>query len=488
MNTILESVRDGIEADPRDVVDRLPPLRPQWLGDPAFLQVHGLRYPYVAGEMATGIATTAMVKAMAGAGMLGFFGSAGLTPRRVEAALDELDIALGSQRAWGVNLIHSPAEPGQEDAVVDLLVRRNVRRVSASAFMKVTPGIVRYACTGLKRTAGGIERSNHLFAKISRPEVAVQFMSPAPQQMLKGLAAQGLLTPSECELAAHVPLAEDVTAEADSGGHTDNRALSVLLPVILACRDRAQSQHGYARSIRVGAAGGLGCPSAVAAAFQFGAAYVVTGTINQSAVEAGTSDAVKRLLSQASMADIMMAPAADMFELGVKVQVLKRGTMFGVRATKLHQVYSAHESLETIPAATRSQLEKDVFRCSLDEVWEQTRRYWQARDAREVSRAQREPRHKMALAFRWYLGNASRWAQSGEAGRELDYQVWCGPAIGAFNDWVRGSFLEDPAQRTVVQIARNLLEGAAVVTRGQQLRSCGVAVPPAAFDFRPRPL
>jgi hypothetical protein len=40
----------------------------------------------------------------------------------------------------------------------------------------------------------------------------------------------------------------------------------------------------------------------------------------------------------------------------------------------------------------------------------------------------------------------------------------------------------------VVQIALNLLEGAAVVTRAQQLRSYGVPMPPSAFDFRPRPL
>ena len=40
----------------------------------------------------------------------------------------------------------------------------------------------------------------------------------------------------------------------------------------------------------------------------------------------------------------------------------------------------------------------------------------------------------------------------------------------------------------MVQIARNLLEGAAVITRAQQLRSYGVAVPSSAFDYRPRPL
>ena len=70
----------------------------------------------------------------------------------------------------------------------------------------------------------------------------------------------------------------------------------------------------------------------------------------------------------------------------------------------------------------------------------------------------------------------------------MDYQIWCGPAQGAFNDWVRGSFLEAPSARDAVQIAFNLLEGAAVITRAQQLRSYGVPMPAAAFDFSPRPL
>jgi hypothetical protein len=74
----------------------------------------------------------------------------------------------------------------------------------------------------------------------------------------------------------------------------------------------------------------------------------------------------------------------------------------------------------------------------------------------------------------------------GETRRRLDYQIWCGPAMGAFNDWVRGSFLEAQTNRGVVQIALNLLEGAAVLTRAQQLRAAGVALPAAAFTFAPR--
>jgi PfaD family protein len=283
-------------------------------------------------------------------------------------------------------------------------------------------------------------------------------------------------------------VAEDITVEADSGGHTDNRPLLALLPLILALREELGTRHGHAHRIRIGAAGGLGTPAAVAAAFSAGADYVMTGSINQATVESGTSAACKELLAQAQLADVIMAPAADMFELGVKVQVLRRGTLFGVRANRLYEVYTSHLSVAAIPAELRAQLEREIFRMSLDAVWEETRAYWARRDAAELERAEREPRHKLALLCRWYLGSASRWARSGTPERRSDYQIWCGPAMGAFNRWVTGSFLEPLAQRTVVQIALNLLEGATVVTRAHQLRSCGVPLPPSAFEFRPRPL
>ena len=74
-----------------------------------------------------------------------------------------------------------------------------------------------------------------------------------------------------------------------------------------------------------------------------------------------------------------------------------------------------------------------------------------------MERADRDPRHKMALVFRWYLGLSSHWANSGDPDRRMDYQVWCGPAMGAFNEWVKGTYLEDWHNRRVVAVARNLL-------------------------------
>jgi PfaD family protein len=471
------------------LVATLPPLYPEWLGERSFGEAHGVRFPYVAGEMANGIATARMVAAMADAGMLGFFGAAGLSYANVEKAVDELVSTIGDAKPWGVNLIHSPSEAALEERVADLLIRRGVTRASASAFLSLTPAVVRYAVSGLGVDAAGeITRKHHLFAKVSRPEVARHFLSPAPRELVEALLAKGLITREEALLAARVPVAEDITVEADSGGHTDNRPLVALLPLMLQLRDELAAKHGFERPIRIGAAGGLSTPASVAAAFGLGAAYVLTGSVNQAAVESGLSDEGKQLLARAGIADVMMAPAADMFELGVKVQVLRTGTLFGIRALKLYEAYQQYSSLEALPAGVRAKLEKETFRASLDEIWTETRRFWSGRDAKEVDKAERDPRHKMALVFRWYLGKSSRWAIDGEPERKLDYQIWCGPAMGSFNAWAAGSFLAAPERRTVVQIARNLLEGAAVITRAQQLRSYGVAVPDAAFRFSPRPL
>jgi PfaD family protein len=460
----------------------VPAVRPEQLGDPVFRSAHGVRYAYVAGEMANGIGSAEIVEEMGRAGMLGFFGAAGLSLARIEAAVDRIQRTL-PDLPYGFNLIHSPSEPAVETATADLYLRRGVRRVCASAYLDLTLPVVRYALHGIRVAQGEIVRTNQLLAKVSRVEVARRFLAPAPERFVKQLVERGELTPEQALLAARVPLAEDITAEADSGGHTDNRPAITLIPTMIALRDEIASRQGYARLPRVGAAGGIATPASASAAFAMGASYVVTGSINQACVEAGTSQAVKEMLAASSQADVMMAPAADMFEMGVKVQVLKFGTMFAVRAKKLYEVYLAHESLDAIPGPLRAQIERDFLRQTFDEAWASTRGYFEARDPAQVLRAADDPKHKMALVFRAYLGLASRWAIQGEPSRKVDYQVWCGPAMGAFNEWVKGTFLEKAENRRVVTIARNILAGAAVLTRASALRAQGV---PASPRFAPR--
>jgi trans-AT polyketide synthase, acyltransferase and oxidoreductase domains len=211
----------------------------------------------------------------------------------------------------------------------------------------------------------------------------------------------------------------------------------------------------------------------------------MTGSVNQACVESGTSPAVRALLAETRQADVTMAPAADMFEMGVTVQVLKRGTMFPMRAAKLYELYRAHKSLDELPAAERDKLEKNWFQASLDDIWRDTRAYFLKRDPSQVARSERDPKHQMALVFRWYLGMAAHWAKDGAESRRMDYQVWCGPAMGAFNEWAAGTFLEPPEQRQVVAVALNILHGAAQLNRANFLRSQGIDLPQEAITPEP---
>jgi PfaD family protein len=180
-----------------------------------------------------------------------------------------------------------------------------------------------------------------------------------------------------------------------------------------------------------------------------------------------------------------MAPAVDMFEMGVKLQVLKRGTMFPMRSNKLYELYRAYGAIEQIPQSERESLEKTIFKAPIETIWQQTREFFNERNPAEIARAEKEPKHKMALLFRWYLGLSSRWANAGVAERQVDYQIWCGPAMGAFNEWTRGTTLEHPANRNVANVALNLMYGAALVTRINQLRMQGVR---AAASVAVKPL
>lgn len=465
-----------------------PPLHPENLGDPYFKKTHNLRYAYIAGAMADGITSVEMVEAVGRAEMIGFFGAAGLLPEKIEAAIVQLKQRL-NHLPFGFNLINSPNEPELERATVELYLKHGIRRVSASAYLDLTLPLVYFRVKGIHGDPDGrIVCPNKVIAKVSRVEVAGKFFSPPPDKMLAQLVEKRMITEEEASLSRFIPMAEDMTAEADSGGHTDNRPALSLLPTMLALRNEMAEKFKYPNPLNVGLGGGIATPDSAAAAFAMGAAYILTGSINQSCVEAGTSEQVRQMLAEAGQADVTMAPAADMFEMGVKVQVLKRGTMFPFRAAKLYDLYCNFDRYEDIPEKERMILERDFFRSNFQEVWENTRLFFEERDPRQIELAEKDPKHKMALVFRSYLGQSSTWAKSGDLSRKIDYQIWCGPAIGAFNEWTRGSFLEKPENRKTVTVAMNLLCGAAIATRLNWLRSQNMVLPPDTSSFAPKEL
>ncbi|GAA0893939.1 ACP S-malonyltransferase [Fulvivirga kasyanovii] len=450
-NSPIEPDHNNIEIDSA--------LRPEQLGSAEFMRDHKVKYAYVAGSMYRGIASKELVIRMGKAHLLSFFGTGGLDLGTIENAALSIKEALGDL-PFGMNLLHNLYSPEKEMATVELFHRLNINRVEASAYMGITPAIAYYRVKGLKKSGDGtVMIRNKVMAKISRPEVAEAFMSPPPEYLVQKLVQQGLISEEEAMLSKRIPMADDVCAEADSAGHTDQGSALTLYPVILRLRDRLMKTFGYEKQIRVGAAGGIGTPEALAAAFLLGADFVLTGSINQCTVQSGISDSAKDLLQKMNVQDTEYVPAGDMFELGAKVQVLKKGIFFPARANKLLELYKQHSGLDDLSEKDRNQLQSRYFKRSFEEVFNDVKAYL-GNDSEALRRAEEDPRQKMAHVFKWYFRYSTQLALKGDVSNKVDYQIHCGPSLGAFNEWVKGTPLENWTERNVDEIAEKMMLGA----------------------------
>lgn len=440
------------------------------LGDAEFKKDYNLKYAYLTGSMYRGIASKEIVVKMAKAGMMGFFGTGGLKTPEIEKTIQDIQKELTNGHAYGMNLLHNPGNPDMEEKTVDLFLKYGVKTIEASAFMAITPSVVRYRSHGLRRDSGRITAGNRIIAKVSRPEVAEVFLSPAPARITEKLVEAGTITREQADLLKDIPMADDICVEADSAGHTDGGVAYALMPAMITLRDEMMKKYGYSKRIRVGAAGGIGTPAAAAAAFILGADFILTGSINQCTVEAGTSAAVKNMLQQMNVQDTEYAPAGDMFEMGAKVQVLKKGVFFAARANKLYDLYQRYGSLDEIDEKTRKQIQERYLKRNFEDVYRESKQYY---PPVEIEKAERNPKQKMAMIFKSYFGYSTRLALDGSPGCEVDYQIHCGPALGSFNQWVKGTPLEDWNNRHVDEIATKIiLEAAEVLNRRfQEIRS-----------------
>jgi trans-AT polyketide synthase/acyltransferase/oxidoreductase domain-containing protein len=441
-----------------------PAVTAERLGADSFRRDYNVRRAYVAGSMYQGIASRDLVVRLGRAGYLGFFGAGGLATSAVEESIRAIRSSLSNGESFGVNLLANPDDPASEMVLVELCLRHGVRFIEAAGHVTASPALVRFRLTGLAREGGGPLASKHkVMVKVSRPEVAAAFLNPPPEPVVARLLSAGLVSAEAARWARRIPMADDICVEADSGGYSGMGAMAVLLPAIIRQRDEACRRGEHDLEVRVGGSGGIGTPEAAAAAFLLGADFILTGSINQCSVEAGTSDDVKDLLQAIDVQDTEHAPAGDLFELGAKIQVLKKGVLFPARANRLYELWRHHGSWEEIEAPVRAKIERDYFGRDFERAYEESKRYFLACSPEEIEKAERDERHKMAVVFRWYLVHTMHLALSGAKDQRANYQVRCGPALGAFNRWVRGTGLEPWRHRHVDGIADRIMEGAAAV-------------------------
>jgi trans-AT polyketide synthase/acyltransferase/oxidoreductase domain-containing protein len=428
------------------------------LGAKSFRERFGLKFAYMSGAMYKGIGSPEIVIKMAKAGMLGSLGTGGKSLSWSEDCLKRFQKELNGQQAFCLNILCHPTTPQVEMDQIELFMKYQARVIEASAFMQVTPALAYFRFKGAKIDAAGkVHVPNQIIAKISRPEVANSFLSPVDPKIIDNLVKQGKLSEEEAKIATKISVASDLIVEADSGGHTDAGVMSVLIPAIIRIRDENVAKYQFVEKVHVGSGGGIGSPEAALAAFCLGADFIVTGSINQATVEAGQSEAAKNLLQEMNVQDTAYCPAGDMFEIGARVQVLKRGVFFPARASKLHDIYRMYTSVDQIDAAMKKQIEEKYFQKTFEQVWSECEKYWGEHDASHLADAKKSPKAKMAMIFKWYFGLSTRLAMDGVIERKVDFQIHTGPALGAFNQWVKGTALESWKNRHVDEIGVKLM-------------------------------
>lgn len=414
--------------------------------------------------MYKGITSVDMVVALGKAGLMGYFGTGGLNLEVVEASIVEIKRQLGDSQVFGMNLLNNPDNEKMEIATVQLYLKHGVRFVEASAYIQMSAALVCYRLHDIHQVGDNIITPNRVLAKVSRPEVAEAFMKPAPENILQDLLAAGFITEEQARLGRKIPVAQDIVVEADSGGHTDMGNAYVLMPAIKSLCNRMMEEYQYSAALRIGAAGGIGTPESAVAAFMLGAEFIMTGSINQCTVESGASAPVKEILQTINVQDTDYAPAGDMFEIGAKVQVVRRGVFFPARANKLYDLYMKHSSIDELDERTQKQIQQKYFKRSFDEVWQETKAYYQKVHPHLLPEIEQNPKKKMAQIFRWYFIHTSRLALNGSTEQKVDYQIHCGPALGAFNQWIKGSEYEPWQSRHVATIGELIMTKAAEQT------------------------
>ena len=431
------------------LVGTLPPIYPEWLGDRSFGEAHGVRFPYVAGEMANGIATTRLVIALARAGMLGFFGAAGLGSSRGRAGRRRTVRHARRRRHWGVNLIHSPNEPALEERVADLLSGAACARSPRRRSWGSRPRSCAAPPRGLTVDApAGSSGRAHLFAKVSRPEVAGMFMAPAPGGRCSRRSWRaGQLTAERGRAGGAGPRRR--------GRHRRGRLRRAHRQPAARCalpdhpRAARRARRGTVTRTDPGGRGRRAGHAAARwpAAFALGAAYVLTGSVNQACGRVRALRPRREDARPGRVADVIDgARGRHVRAWASRCRCCKRGTMFGARAAKLYEAYRSLPLAGGNPRRRRARLERRRCTPRSTRSGPTPSEFWQQRDPGEIARASATPSTRWRWSSAGTSGNQASWAIDGEPDRRADYQILVRARDGRVQRWTQGRFLAEPGE------------------------------------------
>ncbi|MFS0762814.1 ACP S-malonyltransferase [Peribacillus phoenicis] len=420
------------------------------IGDQEFCEDYNVIYPYVIGSMHKGISSPNLVAKMAQNGFLSFLGTGSLEINEVEKIILETKKIVREGQNFGCNLVANIHNSFKEDEIINLFLKHNISSIEASGFWTISPSLLKFRAKGLRLSENGeILIKNKILIKLSRVETAMEFLSVPPQPLIDQLIKKGQITFDEARMLQQVPLVDDICVMGDSGGETSQANLNLLLPTIIRLRDESTREKSLNKRVRIGAGGGIGTPEAAAIAFLLGADFVLTGSINQCTVEAETSNLVKDMLQKVDLHDTSYVPSANDLEVRGQTQVVKKGVFFPARANKLYDLLKQYKNISDMDSKTKEMIEKKYLNEGIQTI---------LRYEEQVSTDNRPTSNNtMQTILKFYLNNTVQLAINGESSQKVNFNIYCGPALGAFNRWVKGTELEEWNNRHIDVISRKIM-------------------------------
>jgi trans-AT polyketide synthase/acyltransferase/oxidoreductase domain-containing protein len=147
--------------------------------------------------------------------------------------------------------------------------------------------------------------------------------------------------------------------------------------------------------------------------------------------------------------------------------VLKKGVFFPARANKLYEVYKFYDCIEDIDTKISQQIQRYYFGRSFNEVYQEIKEHYSRKNIKELDNIESSPKHKMAVIFKEYFRLSTKAALIGDATNKVNFQIMCGPSLGAFNQWAKKTELKDWRNRHIDEIGVRLIQEAEYIIKNR---------------------
>lgn len=413
------------------------------LGSKDFREEYNVNYAYVVSGLKRGITGVEVAKKLYKNKILGFVGIDCLDKEEVKKIIEHAKTEIPPEYL-GVHFSNDLYDSDRAEKIINYLIEQNICNIEVSDFVKPSKELIKYRLKGIRVASNGkITFSNKILVHASTIKCAKAFMNPISDKLLKEMVLAGDITEEIAALAVTVPICDDICIDDEWHG----------MEAIGKLRDIGNI-NTYVKNIRFGIGGRIGGPASVALAFFCGADFVVTTAINQCTIEANTSEYVKELLQDATENDFAYAPTDELFEFGLRTSVLKKGSLYHIRATKIYEIYCQYNGIEDIPLDIRNTIFMKYYKTSLEEVFANITKQM---NEEEVRRLEGRPKEKMGLIFKWLLVKSFKDACVGNIENKANYLVLASREMADLNRFFENTEHFAWGNRSVVDIAVGLM-------------------------------